>query len=358
MHRSVRCLVLILFLIAAIVALSGCLVWGAGYTVVGTVMEEDTRIPLADAAVRIGSAVTKTDALGYYRLEVSPGVHELEVLVDGYESYWEEIELNQNELRDISLQSNLPPMGQEAVGIWDNTGPLDPEDATDYPAAIVQIYDWRQLLGPDAELDRLELYINGRWQSVHFDSSGYALYWPIPLQLGGNELQLRAWDTQGFARSMEPFRIELTWDRMDFRTVLSWDAPAYINLHVFKREASELLLFDPDTTDRHVYRSNRQPRDFGETPAQNPIMDSWGDWMESVVLEELTPGDYHIFMVPSILSQPVTKATLAIDLDMTPFAVDHHVYEVELSSEQVGEPVHVATIRVNADGTKSWLGEE
>ena len=108
--------------LAVLVMLSGCLGGGgAKYTIVGTVTEEDTGIPLWGATVSVGSGSAVTDQDGKYVLTGVPGgVQRLEVLLEGYEPMSRNLDIKSDRRPlDIGLVSPLPPLNSEAIVLRD-----------------------------------------------------------------------------------------------------------------------------------------------------------------------------------------------------------------------------------------------
>jgi len=360
MRLARRGLILVVILSAVVLLISGNAGGTASYPVYGLVTEEDTGITLVGAVVRMGPEITHTNAEGSYWLEVPKGVHEFEVSLDGYHPYLVEINLDGSREIAIGLETELPKLQAELVGLYDSLGqPLGVQGSTDCPMTFLQVEDYTQLLGANAEIGRLELYLNGQWYPLSLPTKPVLgpLEFPVPLHPGRNDFQLRVWDNRGWARSLPPYAVELTWDVLAFRAVLSCDAPAGLELHVFQRAPGEPNLFDRDSQDRHIYWLNRTPGDFGTTPEQNPFLDwhsSFGEGiLASIALREAVPGDYHIWIQPSTLTESVTAAVLTVDLDATLFALDRRVFRFELTREQQGEPIYAATVHVGAEGIKT-----
>ena len=353
--------VVISILLTAVLVLSGCTNAGSlRYSVYGWITEKDTGIPLAGAEVGMGPAAARTDAEGRYRLEVPEGVHEFQVLLAGYEPYSEEVDLGRSERILVQLEAGLPQMAGQLITVRDlEDNQLGERDTTKHPTAVIRISDYTQLFGGGVQASAFELHLNGQVYSLPFDPTENYLEFPVPLVVGSNAFQLRVLDSNELARSHRPYQVELAWDSVQFRAMLSWDALGDLDLHLFKRSPGEPNVFEGNSLFQHVFWSNPTPSDFGASPEQNPFMD-WGyqrqdTTLESITLKELTPGDYHLWIFPYKLKAGLTHAVLQIDLDMTRFAVDRSSFEFELPLEEEDKPIYAITLRVAEDGSRSLV---
>lgn len=75
-------------------------------------------------------------------------------------------------------------------------------------------------------------------------------------------------------------------------------------------------------------------------------------------MKELAPGDYRIWVEPRRLPEGTTKMMLELLLDVSLHGVDLHVFELELSPDQVDMPIHVATVQADEDGLKRVISAE
>ena len=123
---------------------------------------------------------------------------------------------------------------RQAGELYDSLSqPLGVQGSTDCPMTFLRSRT-TQLLGANAEIGRLELS-NSQWYPCPYHKTG-----PRPSEFhfltpGHRDFQLRVWDNRGWARSLPPYAVELTWDVLAFHAVLSCDAPASLELHVFQR---------------------------------------------------------------------------------------------------------------------------
>ncbi len=336
--------------LAVLVMLSGCLGGGgAKYTIVGTVTEEDTGIPLWGATVSVGSGSAVTDQDGKYVLTGVPGgVQRLEVLLEGYEPMSRNLDIKSDRRPlDIGLVSPLPPLNSEAIVLRDfNSNLVENGGIVNLPTLNVRVFE-NLLFGPDASIWDIVILKDGRERSVWKSAL-------IPLDFGENSFRIRAW-SDGYARTSELFTVNLEMERLDLRVRLEWGGSTDLGLHMFKRTPGEGNVFDEHSSDRHIYWDNARPNDFGDGGAQNPVFES--DWYsdvewEGLVLVEATPGDYHIWVYPYMVA-PVADAELIIVIDGAGEDAQEVRYSLNLDAYSEGKPQYVVTVRVDENGSKT-----
>jgi hypothetical protein len=111
-------------------------------------------------------------------------------------------------------------------------------------------------------------------------------------------------------------------DRLDIRVLLRWDTTgdSDVDLHMFKGAENPPADYNSwRNREQHVHWANKTPLDFGTGPAQNPFLDidnTRGYGPETIVLQEATDGQYHIWV--HFYNQgldPVTNATVDVMLN-------------------------------------------
>ncbi|HHW71696.1 MAG TPA: carboxypeptidase regulatory-like domain-containing protein [Firmicutes bacterium] len=303
------------------------------FRVFGTVTEMDTGIPLMDAVIAIGPVTALTDARGEYWMDVPGGLQEMEVSLGGYQVFRQVLDLKQDEQMDIGLETKAPPIDTAGIGLFHPIELSELREETDYPAVLLKIDDLTSVCPPDMEPTRVELWARAVSYGVFPDWAG-GLSCLVPLFPGSNSLQLRVWDADGSARSDRPRSVELTWNHMDFCAVLSWDGAADLDLRIYSPDQE---LGDPGAASTY-------------TPSDASL--------ESIAVKELAPGDYQIWVEPRRLPEGTTKMMLELLLDVSLHGVDLHVFELELSPDQVDMPIHVATVQADEDGLKRVISAE
>lgn len=340
----------------ALLLLSGCLGTGQ-YTVTGIVTEGDTGVPLWGAQVRVGSRRSITNAQGYYELTKVPGGRqELEVTLEGYEPYELEVHLEEGSVVNADLVTKLPPLNLAGLSFADWSDSVVPEQVN--VSVVWPMIDLALLFGEEKlgwGIRKVEALLNGEPYPYNLAQYG-AVDGPLPLRPGENTVQLRFVNYQGFARTTEPITLNFAVDRLDLHLVLTYDDLVCPDLHLFKRDRNEPNAFSW-SNDHHVFWANQWPTDFGETAAQNPVMD-WYGWylwpLDSICVQELTPGDYHIW-IHSWWLKAASRAELEIRLDGGTSSARTVVYELDLPLSSDFLPIYVATVRVEEDGTKSVI---
>lgn len=102
--------ILVMILLVSLL-LSGCLGGGSSYTVSGTVVEDETEVPLCGAVVQIGTKRVTTNALGQYELKKVPtGIATLSITLDGYETHTEQVAINQDDTIKVVLKTGASPL--------------------------------------------------------------------------------------------------------------------------------------------------------------------------------------------------------------------------------------------------------
>lgn len=173
---------------------------------------------------------------------------------------------------------------------------------------------------------QLDALVNGTVYPVTYDEDGNFTQ-EVPVDPGPNTIHLRVFDDTGTAYTTDPITVAVSFERLDLRVVLRWDTGDWtdVDLHMFKQGAAEGHTIDPDYfTWRdngvpHVGWYSKNPNDFGSTPEENPFLDiddTQGYGPETIVLQEMTDGNYHIwvhlFNLPG--SHDATTATVDVYL--------------------------------------------
>lgn len=348
-----RYTVFALLLIISLV-LSGCL-GGAGagagtYTVTGTVIEADTGNPVPGAVVTVASKRTSTDARGQFELSGIPsGSHTLQARLRGYENRSFPINVHGDTALTVELASNLPILNNSAIEV----NPPSSDGTICLPSLYYQA-GWDELFGAagwDSEIVDASAYVNGQPIPSWFDEYSHQIYGRVPLRFGENTFQLRVWDEAGFTRTSALYTVNLDMSRLDLYLLLTWDGHSDLDLHMFKRDAAEENQFDGESDDRHVYYFNTDPSDFGSEASQNPVHEWDGgarDRWESIILPELTEGDYHIWIYPWTVRE-ATKAELRVVLNAASENPTVKTYSLSFHVPDEKAPSYVVTVRVQDD---------
>ena len=111
--------------------------------------------------------------------------------------------------------------------------------------------------------------------------------------------------------------------------------------------------------DRHVYWGNETPTDFGDGDHQDPVYVADGGSFEAeeiVYLEELTPGDYHIWVhAYDLKDNDLTEARVQVILDA---ATDNPTEKVYTESSPPWKLVYTSLRRVDESGERSFVEVE
>lgn len=351
-------------LVVLAVLFSGCL-WFGPFSVVGTVTEEGTGVTLPGVVVELGGKTTTTNALGQYSLpKVRRGASTLKITLDGYQTFEQSVNLKKNETIDVILETDAELLGENGFTLWDEGEEVRDGDTIE-SLMIEVVGDALESFGEGGVFSQAQIIVNGQIYEVMIDGDN-AFAKDIPLNPGENSIQIRVWDANGHARTSPRMTVTVNVPRLDMRIVLAWDTPETdLDLHLFKRlptEGNVFLLYTDGEYDRHVCYYNEAPTDFAvdtENPNQNPFLDideTDGFGPETIVLKEITPGDYHIWIHPYDLEgYPMTKATLKVILDGTTADVREETYVVDLPEDlHYHTPVYVITVRVT-DTTKTFV---
>lgn len=349
-----------LLLLILVLILVGCTREGGVFSVSGTVTEKDTGNPLAGAVVILGEQRTVSNALGQFAFpEVAGGEYELKVELQGYQAGLQKLSVGKDTTAGIGLVSPLPVLQNNGFHLTDSDNEIVQDGGAVSTPSLQLFYYTRYLFEqPDeVQIDSVEAVINGVPWRVEDDAEYWMGQGGYPLEAGENTVQLRVWDSAGWARTSKLITVRFQAERADLRLVLSWDVWADLDLHLFKRQPTEPNIFELYDEDRHVYYSNSQPVDFGEGPAQNPVLD-WDGWGEGswdgIFLPELTPGDYHIWAYAWSVEEP-TKAELRVSFDLNSPEPQGESYALEFSEEDQAMPIYVTTVRVHGDGTREFV---
>ncbi len=213
-------------------------------------------------------------------------------------------------------------------------------------------------------LSLAEYGLNGEEQPLYVEWNEF--YTAKALRPGKNTIQIRVWDEGDHARTT-PI-LPTMWDipRLDLRIIMDSDTPGIdLDLHMTKRLVSEgnsFVYYTVEKGDRHVYWDNETPTDFGDGDHQNPVYVADGGSFEAeeiVYLEELTPGDYHIWVHAYYLDDnDLTEARVQVILDAATDNPTEKVYteEIPLAMEETG--VYIITLRVDESGERSFVEVE
>ena len=307
----------------------------------------------------IGTRKATTNALGQYSLvKVPKGPAELKVTLDGYATAEQPVVISKNDTINVSLLTEALLLDQQE-NLFFRYG--DDGDIFEVKDHDVLASSFLQVSGQNlfAEIRKMQLIVNGQTAAmgVNEEENGFRYY--FPLWPGLNRIQVRAWDAEEHARTTEILHV--TWDiqRLDLRVLLDWNTETQLDLHMFKRESNEDNVFLEEDFDRHVFWKNETPEDFGEGD-QNPVLDNdgfGGVGPESIILRELTPGDYHIWVHAFELEGKPTTATMKVMFDLTSTSPSEKSFdEIALNVEK--EAVYITTLRVSSTGARSFVHVE
>ena len=219
MNSSQKRRIFIPLLLAVAMMLTGCLgIWTSHYNVAGTVMEEDTGVPLVGALVTMGLRRAVTDARGNFELKtLAAGQRELKVELDGYEPTVLSVDLSSNKTVDVGLASALPPIQNDGLMMYDINRILSDRDTVTYTALFYQINMVRFLV-PSAsfvQADRMVAIVNG--QPIDQYPGHTYTHGAVPLAMGENTFQIRVWDSEGHARTSALYTYYVDINPLDLR---------------------------------------------------------------------------------------------------------------------------------------------
>lgn len=314
-------------------------------TEVGTAVGSAPEVPLEGVKVTVDSKTVTTGSDGLFEItNVKSGPQTIKFGLNGYEGRTENVSVEGETVVDVALS---PRGGRAAVG-GESARVLDDLDGTETDDTVVTLrgntsdFEFSEVSGSGTSglaeirpfttaitVAQLEALVNGTVYVIDIDGSGN-FEQEVPIDPGSNTIQLRVFSTEGDAYTTEPIVVTVTFDRLDLRVVLRWDTTGWsdVDLHMFKRNPGEgnpagdkENFFDSSEwwgDDRHVYWDNPVPDDFGETTAQNPFLDiddTDGYGPETIVLQEATNGQYHIWVhFYNKPSDPETEATIDVTL--------------------------------------------
>lgn len=365
---KVRLRFLFPILLVLVLLVTGCL--GSSQpkfvTITGTVTEEDTGVTLSGVTVEIGTLKTTTNNLGQYSLKNVPsGSGTLKATLDGYEPTSMSVNLTKDQVVNLTLKTNAPQLNMAALELWSGDDELQDGDEIEGTTIYLE-GNLNELFGVSvtsmrtqpAAMGSAQVIINGEVYPLVVDDDGFFSQ-TLPVNPGANIIQLRVRSSEGYGRTSGIITIHVNIPRLDVRAILAWDTPETdVDLHLFKRSGNETNTFVLNTSDRHVYWSNDEPDDFG-TGAENPFLDIDdvdGYGPETIVVKEATVGDYHIWVHPwALYNYPLTNATVTIYLDWGTSSAVQRVFSLELPAELEDEGQYVTTIRVAANGAKSFV---
>lgn len=306
----------------------------AGFTVGGTVVETNSgNVPLTGVTVTLEGQESITNADGAFEFTgLSAGDYELTASLPGYRTSTSTVSLAANQ---DSLIVELEPNGgtiHASGALLDTLNGLDGLETEDTKIEISG--NTADLLLPSElssaaltpmttaiTIAQLQALVNGAVYVVDVNDDG-SFQTTIPIDPGSNTVRLRVFDSAGDAYTTNPITVIVTFDRLDMRVVLTWDTTGHsdVDLHMFKRTAAEGNPSEPLDTlgsgawwsnDRHAYWLNKTPTDFGNG-AQNPFLDiddTSGYGPETIILQEVTPGQYHVWV--HFFNKPVANVTNA-----------------------------------------------
>lgn len=344
------------------VLITGCLGGGSqpplNYTLSGSVVEADTRNPISGAVVSLDSKQVVTDPEGNFQFtKVAAGGHTLKVRFEGYNDHQEQVTLKADSTVTVELNTDGPIVNLDAlVGVTD--GAVVDEAMLTLTGNVNDLLTTRGEVNPlttAISISQLQAIVNGTVFNIEVEDDGH-FEQPVPLDPGANTIQLRVFDHQGNAGTSNILRVRVTLPRLDLRVILSWDtADTDVDLHVFQRRVDEpnvVAAYDYWDENRHVYWYNDIPSDFGDTEASNPILDiddTDGYGPETVLLQEATPGNYHIWVhyydaLGSNVEEVPSKATVRIILNGGTDDAETYVFDQMLSNDW--DVWYVGTIRM------------
>lgn len=305
--------IVVVIMVLTGVLLTGCLGGTGGpsivsYTLTGSVVEADTQNPISGATVSLGAKECTTDQGGNFQFTaLKSGEYTLEVQLSGYSAYQETISINKDSTSQIELTTNGPLVNISSLAGISDDGETEIDNAVFTIAGNIN-----ELLTGRGEINRLttaitiselQAIVNGNVFTMEVEDNG-DFEQPVPLDPGSNTIQLRVFDDAGNAGTSQILRVIVTLSRIDLRVILSWDSLGTdVDLHLFQRADDEPnVAADYDSwgdEERHVYYYNKTPNDFGDLPENNPVLDiddTDGYGPETILLEEATPGYYHIWV--------------------------------------------------------------
>jgi uncharacterized protein YfaP (DUF2135 family) len=322
-----------------------------------------TSVPLEGVRVELGteSVVTRSDGQFSFS-KVKAGEYDISFSLAGYTGRTENISVSAD--REVDVTLNPTGGAIHATGALDTMlKALDGRETDDTTVRLSgNISDFSlpaelTVAGMNADLqplttlitiDQLEALVNGVIYVVGFDSGG-SFDETLPIDPGSNTIQLRVRSTDGDAYTTPIIVVTVTFDRLDLRVLLRWDTTgdSDVDLHMFKGAENPPADYNSWWDDQHVYWRNKTPGDFGSTREQNPFLDidnTVGYGPETIVLQEATEGQYHIWV--HLFNQgdhPVTNATVDVILnDPSRTEALHERFQTELTEDW--EVWYVATV--------------
>ncbi len=373
-------LLLGLVALSVLVLFSACGPNGSGtatFTVTGTVLEEGTAAPLAGAEVTIGNVSSTTNAQGQFSVDqAEEGSAVITAELDGYSDYSASVNVTANlDLPDpIYLSTDAPPLDFSSLNL--QSGGVALEDGDEVDDTLVQISgnvnDFLANAGVGSldtaiTITQLQALVNGAIYTVPLTNGNFD--YQLPVQPGQNMIQLRVWTNTGHARSSQITTVYVTLDRMDLRIVLTWDQANDVDLHLFQRTQAEGNVQDDhdgpawsgvDSTDRHVSYYNKIATDFGApgNPAEHAFLDvddTSGYGPETIVLQEAVPADYHIWLHMYAARGYDTTSQVRVFVDSGLDSYQERSFTIDMTDEENWSVYYVTTVRVAADGSKSFV---
>lgn len=298
--------------------------------------------PLEGVTVTLGSNTVTTLQDGRFEFTaVAEGDHDVGAALNGYSD--ETVNVSASAGREIVVK--LTPRGGRIHTIGALQDTLDELNGTETEDTIVTLSGSISNFALPSELatadsakspataiqpsttaitiNKLQILVSGVVYSVELADDG-SFHQTVPINPGPNTIQLRVFSSEGDAYTSSPIVVTVTFDQLDMRVLLRWDTTGWsdVDLHMFKRASTEA---NPTADspgwwnhDRHVHYANKTPTDFG-SGIQNPFLDiddTEGFGPETVVLQDATSGDYHIWVhFYNQGADPVTNAAVEVTLN-------------------------------------------
>lgn len=321
------------------------------HTITGTVTEagavagDGDAIPLSGVTVSASGRVATTARNGTFELEGVPaGTVTVAFTLEGYAEKSVDLSLT----GDAEVDQELSPTGGrvEATGATlDALNELAGSETNE--TKITLRGNVNDLVGADAAalegaaleafttaltVSELQALVNGRVVVMEVGSNGNFSQ-EVPVDAGRNTIQLRVFDDAGHAYTSTPIVVTATFEQLDMRITLEWDkgGGTDVDLHLFKRNRGESMARPPLgyldfsgewwTDTRHVYYANKLGTDFGEDDSEWAFLDiddTSGFGPETIVLQEATSGQYHVWVHLYRLPRTVDKTTATVDVEFVP----------------------------------------
>lgn len=320
------------FLLLALTALvAACSPGPAPVSLEGVVLEQGSDEPLADVRVSFPGSpdVVLTGSDGKFNLERVRVPADVTFELPGYTT----VRVEAKNTDPITVR--MAPLGGAADATGATLANLEALDGSSVDAYKVRlagnVNDFTTEAGAAGQLrslttaltvSRLQALVNGTVYPVEFGPDG-SFSQDVPVDGGSNTIRLRVFDDNGAAYNTAPITVTVTLASLDLRVVLRWDqgGGTDVDVHMFKESAGHTVPRAYNSWDGRglprVGWDQKDPEDFGASTAENPFLDiddTRGFGPETIVLQEMTPGNYHVWVhlynLPSSVEQ--TKATVDI----------------------------------------------